>query len=218
MLPKVIVHNSISLDGSLTNFEVNLPLHYELAGHFNADMHLVGSNTAKIGMDMFLEKIPKENKEDFEKPKKEGMLWAVPDAEGTLKGLLHVLRQSEYCKDVIVFVSESTPKDYIDYLRTRNYDYHICGEKECDLKKVLELLNIKYGAKTILTDTGSILSNLLMEKGLVSEISLLVHPVIVGKGSYNIFSHINKQIKLNLIKKEVFTKEYIWLLYKIAEK
>ena len=32
MLPKVIIHNSTSIDGSLTNFEVNLPLHYQTAG------------------------------------------------------------------------------------------------------------------------------------------------------------------------------------------
>ena len=57
MLPEVIVHNSISIDGSLVNFPVNMPLHYQMAGRFNADMHLVGSNTAKIGIDLFLEEI-----------------------------------------------------------------------------------------------------------------------------------------------------------------
>ena len=50
MLPKIIIHNSISIDGSLINFEVNMVLHYKIAGSFNAEMHLVGSNTAKIGM------------------------------------------------------------------------------------------------------------------------------------------------------------------------
>ena len=117
MLPKVIVHNSTSLDGSLTKFEVNMPLHYQIVGRFNADMHLVGSNTVKIGIDLFLKEIPQETQEDFKKPNKEGILWAIPDTTGKLKGLLHILRQSEYCKDVVILISEDTSEEYIAYLK-----------------------------------------------------------------------------------------------------
>ena len=49
MKPKIILHNSISLDGSLTNFEVNMGIHYEIAGGFKPDVHLIGSNTIKKG-------------------------------------------------------------------------------------------------------------------------------------------------------------------------
>jgi 2,5-diamino-6-(ribosylamino)-4(3H)-pyrimidinone 5'-phosphate reductase len=218
MIPKIIIHNSVSLDGSLTNFEVNMPLHYQLAGRFKADMHLVGSNTAKTGVTMFLQNVPKEKKEDLKKPKdKQGIPWAIPDSKAALKGLLHVMRQSEYCKDVVIFVSENTPKDYVDYLKEREYDYFVCGKKECDLRRVLELLSKEYVAKTILTDTGSILSNLLIEQGLASQISMLVHPVIVGKKSYNMFANIDSNIKLKLVKKEFFENRYLWLVYEVAK-
>ena len=123
MLPKVIVHNSISIDGSLINFEVNMPLHYKIAGGFKADIHLVGSNTAKTGIDLFLKEIPKETQDDFKKPNKEGILWAIPDTKGKLNGLLHVLRQTEYCKGVLVLISEKTSKEYIEYLKERNVNY-----------------------------------------------------------------------------------------------
>ena len=132
MLPKVIVHNSASLDGSLARFEVNMPLHFQIVGRFNADMHLVGSNTAKIGIDLFLKEIPQETQEDFKKPSKEGILWAIPDTTGKLKGLLHILRQSEYCKDVVILISEDTSEEYIAYLKERDYDYHIVGERKCN--------------------------------------------------------------------------------------
>jgi len=214
MLPKVIVHNSISIDGSLINFEVNMPLHYRIAGNFKADMHLVGSNTAKNGVDLFLKEIPKETQDDFKKPNKEGILWAIPDTAGKMKGLLHILRQSEYCKDVIVLISEKTSKEYISYLKERNYSYHIVGDKKCDLKKALKLLFEKYNSKTILTDTGSILSNLLIKEGLVSEISLLIHPVVVGKKAYNMFTYIDENLKLELTKKESFENGYVWNLYR----
>ncbi len=215
MLPKVVIHNSISLDGSLTDFDVNMPLHYQIAGSFKADMYLVGSNTAKIGIDLFMEEIPQEKEDDIKKPDKKGMLWAIPDSTGKLKGLLHIFRQSDYCKDVIIFVSETTPSNYISYLEERNYDYHVIGENKCDLKKALKCLKELYDAKIILTDTGSILSNLLLEQGLAAQISLLVHPIIVGKKSYNMFSNIITSLKLNLIKKEFLDQNHIWLLFEV---
>lgn len=215
MMPKVIVHNSVSVDGSLINFEVNMELHYKIAGGFNADMHLVGSNTAKIGIDLFLDEIPQETRDDFKKPRKKGILWAMPDTTGKMKGLLHIFRKSEYCKDVVILISEKTSKEYIRYLKKRSYDYYIVGKNKCDLRKSIELLQEKYGAKTILVDAGSVLSNLLIEEGLVSEISLLLHPVVVGKKAYNIFAHINNNLKLELIKNEFFDNGYTWNLYRV---
>jgi 2,5-diamino-6-(ribosylamino)-4(3H)-pyrimidinone 5'-phosphate reductase len=215
MLPKVIVHNSISIDGSLINFEVNMPLHYKIAGGFKADVHLVGSNTAKIGIDLFLKEIPQETQDDFKKPNKEGVLWAIPDTTGKMNGLLHILRRSEYCEDVIVLISEKTSKEYIEYLKKRNYDYYVVGGDKCNLKQSLELLNEKYNAKTILTDTGGILSNLLIKQGLVSEISLLIHPVVVGKKAYNMFAYLDENLKLELTRNESFENGYVWNLYRI---
>jgi 2,5-diamino-6-(ribosylamino)-4(3H)-pyrimidinone 5'-phosphate reductase len=215
VLPEVVIHNSASLDSSLTGFEVNMQLHYEIAGTFKADMHLVGSNTARTGINMFFEEIPKESAEDFKKPDKEGMLWAIPDSTGKLKGLLHVLRQSEYCKDVVMFVSQNTPKDYINYLEERDYDFHTVGKDKCDLETSLNLLYREYYAKTILTDTGSILGNILLEKRLVSRISLLIHPVIVGACSNAMFGNISNDLKLNLTRRKFFEEGYVWLVYKV---
>ena len=215
MLPKVIVHNSISVDGSLIDFEVNMPLHYKIAEGFKSDMHLVGSNTVKTGIDLFLKEIPQETPDDFKKPDKEGILWAIPDTTGKMKGLLHILRRSEYCKDVIVLISEKTSEEYIEYLKERNYDWFVVGEDKCNLKQLLELLNEKYNARRILTDTGSILSNLLIKHALVSKISLLIHPVVVGKKAYNMFSHLDEKLELELVKKESFEKGCVWNLYRI---
>ena len=194
-----------------------MPLHYKIAGGFKADMHLVGANTAKNGIDLFLKEIPQETQDDFKKPKKEGILWAIPDTDGKMNGLLHILRQSEYCKDVLVLISEKTSKEYIEYLEERNYDYYIVGKEKCNLKQSLELLNEKYNTKTILTDTGSTLSNLLIEEGLVSEISLLIHPVVVGKKAYNMFAHLEENLKLKLVRKKTFEKGYVWNLYRMLE-
>lgn len=63
MVSRIILHNSVSLDGSLTNFEPNMKLHYQIARNYNPDAHLIGSNTIKIGIELYGEGIPKEEEE-----------------------------------------------------------------------------------------------------------------------------------------------------------
>ena len=214
---EVIIHNSISLNGSLTNFEPNMELHYQIAGNYKPDIHLIGSSTVKIGIELYEKEIPLEEERDFHKPKRDTSLpyWVIPDTKGILKGLLHTCRRFELCKDVIILVSEKTPKEYINYLKERRYEYHVVGKDQVDLKATFELLSERHQVKKILADTGRILSNLLLEYGLVSEISLLIHPIIVGKNAYNIFRNISKNIKLQLEKEETFEKGYVWLVYKV---
>lgn len=219
MLPKVIIHNSVSLDGSLTDFEPNMELHYQIAGNYRPDVHLIGSNTVKVGTELYGEGVPPEESKDFEKPERaEGLpYWVIPDTGGALEGLLHTCRRFEFCKDVLVLVSEETPKKYLVHLKERNYDYHVVGKKHVDLEKALELLSTKYGAKKVLADTGQVLGNLLLNEGLASEVSLLIHPVIVGNKSYNIFSNISQAISLKLDKAEVLGKGYVWLVYTVRK-
>jgi len=214
MLPRVILHNSVSLDGSLTGFEPDMGAHYRIAGDYGAKVHLIGSNTALTGFELFGGPPPEEEK-DRKRPERDPGLpyWAVVDTDGRLNGLLHGLRSFEYCRDVLVLVSKRTPGEYLEYLKERDYRHHVVGEEHVDLEKALELLHTEYDAKTVLCDTGKILGNLLLEKGLVSEVSLLVHPVIVGKSSYNMFGDIEHNIGLKLKRTETFENGCIWSIY-----
>ena len=216
MLPKVILHNSISLDGSLTGFDVNMGLHYRLAATYKPQAHLIGSNTLKTGIESYGNGVPPEQNGDFSRAEKDPSLpyWVVPDTSGKLIGVLHAFRQFEFCKDVIVLVSDITPKEYLRYLDERAYDYHVVGREQADLKESLVLLIQKYNVNTVLVDAGKILTNLLMEQGLVNEISLLVHPVIVGKGSYTMLAEIGDMRNLELLKCEIFDERYVWLAYR----
>ena len=217
MLPKVIIHNSVSLDGSLTGFEPKMGLHYQIAGNYKPAVHLIGSNTAKVGVKLFGNGVPPEEETDFEKPKRDKSLpyWAIPDTQGILKVILHVCRRFEFCKDVVVLISEATPKDYVEYLEQREYNSYVVGKHHVDLRQALELLSAEFKAKKVLTDTGRILGNLLLEQGLVDEVSLLVHPIIVGEKSYNIFGNISKNPALKLQKQETLENGYAWLVYKV---
>lgn len=220
MLPRVILHNSISLDGSLTNFEPNMGLHYEIAGQFKPEIHLIGSTTLREGIKLFLDGIPPEEKSDFEKPQRDKNLpyWAIVDTRGALKGQLHTCRRFEFCRDIVVLTSEKTPKSYLDHLKERQYDHFVVGPDHIDLKKALELLATQFQAKTILVDTGRILGNVLLNAGLVDEISLLIHPIIVGKNAYGMFSEIDENVMVKLLKKEILNDGFVWLVYTVENK
>jgi 2,5-diamino-6-(ribosylamino)-4(3H)-pyrimidinone 5'-phosphate reductase len=220
MLPKVIIHNSVSIDGSLSSFEPNMELHYQLAAKFKPDVHLIGSNTILAGIKLYGDGVPPEETSDFIKPKRNKNLpsWVLVDSKGRLEGLLHTCRRFEMCRDVIVLVSQKTPQRYLRYLDERCYDHHCVGRNSIDLRQALQFLSKEYHARTILTDTGRILGNLLLDQGLVDEISLLLHPVIVGKKSYNMFCDIEKNLDVTLVKCERLEKQYVWLVYQIKKK
>jgi 2,5-diamino-6-(ribosylamino)-4(3H)-pyrimidinone 5'-phosphate reductase len=193
-----------------------MELHYQIAGKYKPDAHLIGSNTIETGIKLYGNS-PPEKKKDFQKPERNEDLpyWIIIDTEGKLINHLHEIRRFEFCKDIIILISKETKINYIEYLKLRNYKYHIVGDKKVDLKKSLELLKIKYNIQKILTDTGRILGNILLKKGFVNEISLLIHPIIVGNNGYNIFSNTNKSVELILVKNEVMKNDYIWIIYKI---
>jgi len=217
MKPEIIIHNSISLDGSLTGFMPDMELHYKIAGEYKPDAHLIGSETIIKGNEMFGEGIPDETPSDFEKPCRSESLpwWVIVDSGGKLQGMLHTCRRFEYCRDVIVLVSEATPSDYIDHLRERNYHFIITGKEKVDLKLALDRLCENFSISKIVTDTGRVLGNLLINMGIVNEVSLLIHPVIIGETCYPVFSEVSGNKTFRLKKSEQFENGCIWLVYNI---
>ncbi|MFC1871516.1 dihydrofolate reductase family protein [Chloroflexota bacterium] len=219
-VPKIIMHNSVSLDGSFIDFDVDMELHYQIASRYQADANLIGSTTIKSGIEIYGGKIPPENKADFTKPDRDPALpyWIIVDTQGITRGLLHTCRSFEFCKDVIVLISRQTSKDYIDYLNERNYDYLVCGNEHVDYEKAFNILNTKYGRKTILVDSGPTLNGLLLGGGLIDEISLLVTPVLVGKRSDKLLAHLNlesQNVNLELLTCEDLDKGHVLLRYKV---
>lgn len=216
MIPKVVLHNSISLDGSLLGFDVDMETHYGIAGKFGAKAVLAGSNTALKGFEIFGAP-PPEEEADLKRPvgREHLPFIAIPDSTGKLRGMLHGIRRAEYFRDVIVLISRSTPDEYISYMKERDYIHHELGDVKVDMEKTLNLLHDQYGADTVFVDTGSIMGNLLLEKGLVSELSLLVHPVIVGRTGYQMFGPAVAARKMELVRNENVGKGLVWTLYSL---
>jgi 2,5-diamino-6-(ribosylamino)-4(3H)-pyrimidinone 5'-phosphate reductase len=222
MIPKLIIHNSISIDGSTTGFEANLEVHYGILSSYQPDAMIVGSNTAKVGTQFFCDTIPPEEESDFQKPDigpdDTRAYWMIADSRGILEGILHVFRRSEYSKDVIVLVSEKTPEPYINYLKERNYDFIRAGASRVDVKQALEIANERYGFKLVVSDSGGVLNSILLEHGLVEEISLILTPEIAGKKGTNLFRNLEKNgIHLELLRDEIVEKGYVHLVYRVLK-
>ena len=221
MLPRVIMYNTISLDGSIRDFELDVGLHYEVAAKIRADAHLIGSETARTGVEMFTEQIPAEESSDFTKPAVKAddsrPYWVIADSTGKLKGLLHVYRRSCYCKSVIMLISGKTPSDYVEYLKERSYNYIVAGEEHVNYREALERLYDNYNIRTVLTDSGGVLTSILIKERLVGEVSLLISPVVVGKQATNLFRALEGKMNLELIRSERIRANHLLVVYRVIE-
>ena len=222
MLPKVILHNSVSADGRNTEFIPDIGLHYELASRWKFDVHLVGSNTILKSE----EEVPQEGEEAFEapevKPEDTRSLLVVPDSRGRVRSW-HALRRAGMWRRMMALCSRSTPKEYLEYLEKRHIDRIVAGDDHVDMRGALEKLNEDYGAKTVLLDSGGILNGILLRAGLVDEVSLLVHPCLAGDRSpLSFFSDSETAspegvVQLRLKDVEKLRGDTVWLHYEVVK-
>ena len=224
MLPKIILHNAVSLDGKVEGFMPDIELFYQLAGTFDFDVHLVGSTTILKQED----ELPEDDEDAFKQPEKKEddtrPLLVVPDSKGRIKRW-QGLRKAGFWRDVLALCSEFTTGSYRDFLKERHVDHIVTGEEKVDMKEALKELASKYGVKTVLLDSGGTLNGVLLREGLVSELSLLVHPCVVGKGT-SLRSFFRdptpdaetEPLQLDLIDMERLKDDFIWLRYLIKTK
>lgn len=223
-MAKIIMHNQISLDGAISGFQINPGAYYEILNTFDADMYLVGSNTAVSGILQFSKNIPAEEASDFKKPgikvNDQRPIWVIPDSEGKLEGALHIYRRYEHCRDLLILISAKTPISYVKYLEERKYDYLIAGEVKVDFKKAFVQINEQFPFTTMITDNEGILSSILLENALIDNVSLLVSPTLTGKKQPKLFRNLKlgkRVIKLNPIKVEILESKDILMLYEVIK-
>ncbi|MDD1750751.1 MAG: RibD family protein [Methanothrix sp.] len=179
MLPKVILHNAVSLDGRIDGFPIDLFQYYELIATWKEDATLAGSHTfLKANSDS-----PPEDESAFLPPRIDPgdsrALLAIPDSRGRIR-TWHYLRSLPYWRGFVALCSQSTPQEYLDYLKERHIDYIIAGQDHVDLRAALQELHSRYGVKVVRVDAGGTLNGQLLRQGLVSEVSLLLYPSLVG--------------------------------------
>ena len=221
MCPEVIIHNSVSLDHAVRGFEVDLGLHYGALLALKPGAVLAGSATAKTGIELFMDITLPEAEADRHRPEVRPddprPVSVIVDSRGILKDLLHFYRNMEHTKDVVVLVSEATPEDYLDYLRTRGYPFIRCGAERVDLRGALRELGEQFGITRVVSDSGPDLNDVLIREGIADTISLIVHPVIVGEGEKKLFGRAGGRTALELRKAVPMERGTVHLVYALKK-
>jgi 2,5-diamino-6-(ribosylamino)-4(3H)-pyrimidinone 5'-phosphate reductase len=222
MLPRLIMHNAVSLDGRIEGFPADVGLYYELAERWKVDAHLVGCDTmlqmeAQIpDMDDSVIQLPSPAAPNDTRP-----LLVVPDSRGRLRKWRGI-REMPYWRGAVAFCSRSTPQEYLENLIKWHVPYLMAGDDHVDLGAALELLNLHFDVKTVHVDSGGTLSGVLLRAGLVDEVSLLIHPHLAGGAGRRSFFRQQglggpeESIRLRLTHLERMRDDIVWLRYLVV--
>jgi 2,5-diamino-6-(ribosylamino)-4(3H)-pyrimidinone 5'-phosphate reductase len=201
MRPQVVALLAVSLDGVTSGFDVDLARFYALATRWNEDVTLVGADTI-LAQEVAVRAAPHPG------PRSSGPLLAVVDSRARVREW-EALRQVGYWSDVLALYADQTPERPPDSTIAEL----VTGYDRVDLEAVLDVLGDgdgDGGAKTVRVDSGGTLIGVLLDRGLVDELALLVHPVVVGHGQR--WSGA-RRLYLRHVGTETFEGGVVWLRY-----
>ena len=222
MLPRVILHNAVSVDGRIDWFSADIELFYELTSGWKEDATLAGSETLLKAYQDNTEQANDEPEIISEEKDDSKPLLVVPDSRGRIKNWRQLKREM-YWRDAVAFVSKTTPKDYLEYLKKEDVEYIMAGEDKVDFRAALEQLNDKYGVELVRVDSGGTLNGVLLREGLVDEVSVLIHPALVGgQKPQSMFrapdlTSEDGVINLKMINIQKAKDDIVWLMYEIVK-
>lgn len=96
---------------------------------------------------------------------------------------------------VIEVVTKQAPKAYLEFLRTKQIPYLVCGENEFNLEEMLAKLKKYFAIDPLVVSGGAITNGLFLNANLVDEISLVVTPHVNGddkiRSSFDTLGKVN---------------------------
>ncbi|UCH10930.1 MAG: RibD family protein [Fidelibacterota bacterium] len=222
MLPRIVVHNAVSVDGRIDWFTPDVGQFYGLAARWKEDATLAGSDTIYNA-----EESAAEEEDDIPEPPvveadDARPLLVVPDSRGGVHNWRQ-LRESGYWRDMVALCAKKTPQTYRDYLDARYIHCIIAGEERVDLREALEELHARVGVELVRVDSGGTLNGVLFRAGLVDEVSLLIHPSLVGgtssRSMYRAPDLTTDEgvIDLKLIHCEQLENGVVWVRYEVIK-
>jgi 2,5-diamino-6-(ribosylamino)-4(3H)-pyrimidinone 5'-phosphate reductase len=182
----VVYHVAVSLDGRTAGFDVDLALFYGLAGTWNEDVTLTGADTllaaepalaAEADMGPGRRGVAETQAQEAGAAAKP--LLAVVDGRGRVRDW-QLLRSWPYWRDAIALCCRATPARHLQSLRGLGVETIVAGVDRVDLSMALETLAARHGSRLVRVDSGGALAGALLAAGLVDELSLVVHPIVIG--------------------------------------
>ena len=117
-----------------------------------------------------------------------------PDTKGILQWDSATMEDG---RPLLVLTSESTPAEYISYLRSKDISYIATGKGNIDLADALDTLGSEFGVKRLAVLGGGLINGGFLAAGLIDEVSLLLAPGIDGREGWRaMFDGISDQTKM----------------------
>ncbi|WP_062347903.1 RibD family protein [Herbidospora yilanensis] len=201
--PYVVAHLGVSLDGKTDGFPRDETRFHQLVGTtWHEDVTLAGSDTV-LAREPAMAPGPG--------PRDPGPLLAVVDGRARVTRWQE-LRDAGHWSEVLALHCRATPPRPVG----RYVPELVVGDDRVDLAAALRALGRRPGVAVVRVVSGGRLVGRLLARGLVDEVSLLVHPVM-GVGSRDWWGEAPPPARsLQLIESDTFGRGLVWLRYRVA--
>ncbi len=223
MLPYVIIHIGMSVDGRIDWGGGADNPYYELVREFRADTDISGSNT------MLKAFLPEDPQKAFGQAYEQWVQipdrprLAVIDSRGRIKKW-NLIKRQPWWSGFVALCSGETPKEHLKYLEAEQIEYILAGHTQVDIRQALDALSDRYQTRRVRLDSGGILNGVFLRAGLVNEVSLVISPALVGGTSpmtMFVAPDLTSEegvIPLTLMQIEKVKDRYLWVRYRVDPK
>lgn len=180
----MVAHVAIALDGTTRGFAPDVGAYYGLVDTWSEDVTLTGADTIRAQEEAFTQGPPGPG------PRSDGPLLAVVDSRSRVS-CWDELRAAGYWRDAIRLAPD-LPGARVDLAAA-------LGRFAAD------------GARVVRVDSGGRLIGALLERGLLDEVSLLVHPSLGSGPPWT--DGVSQDAELELTHAEQRGAGLVWLRY-----
>ena len=191
MMPHVICHMTISIDGKVTGKFLETPQglmaadeYYRIHRDLHADAYACGRITMEGSFTggWYPDLKPFEgvsvSRDDHIADPEARFFCVAFDRRGRLGWKTPVIDDPGYDQaHIIEVLCEDAKDEYLAWLRSVGISYIFAGRKEMDLSLALSKLRSLFNIRTLLLEGGSVLNGAFAREGLIDELSLVTAPV-----------------------------------------
>lgn len=119
---------------------------------------------------------------------------------------------------VVEVLTEAVSDDFLAYLQSVGVSYIFGGERDLDLQRVLTTLQAELHVDKLIVEGGAHVCGAFVDAGLVDEVSVLLLPLIDGRGDHPASFEISREVwrkpaYLALTDVETVGDGAVWLRY-----